>query len=475
MPDKFIRHGATYCGDGTTSDLAASNGAVGAWNNINVLEGTAPAYGSLAAGDVVHIRSKDAAGADITRTHSAASILYLGVTAAIETDQVHWVLDHGSVWSGVSGTLTYQLNNASASLYVQPHNVIHAGVQDRVVEIALVAGTTSNGFLRLLQGSVAQGWKLDTTAKTGTSGWAIGVYDGAQLVNPTIKFGRISTASGPGVLSLSDGIAINPDIELTDATTSASAPIFTIGSDTRGRVYGGQVWGAGAISGCPLMPDLPSSTSEAGLVLYGFEYPKELTLPAPGTNEACYLHAFGADGGVGDVLVETGGYIDSRNDGLYPYLNATLPNASGTGWSFKVYPYSAAYGRALFLPISKYYTDTAGVRTLTLEINMSNDFLSRAKPPNRRNLWIEVDYVDNSTGRKRRITSQLPSGGSLDSGSAWSAASYGAVALTPKILSVTTPTAIKQDTVVTATLVCAIRSVSTPDIFFVDPDVVIST
>lgn len=64
MANKYLIHGATYCGDGTASNEAASAGAVGAWNDINVLEGTAPAQGSLAAGDVVYIRSKTSAGRD---------------------------------------------------------------------------------------------------------------------------------------------------------------------------------------------------------------------------------------------------------------------------------------------------------------------------------------------------------------------------------------------------------------------------
>ena len=58
MADKFLRHGETFCGDGTASNAAASAGAVGAWNDINVFEGTAPASGALADGDVVYIRSK---------------------------------------------------------------------------------------------------------------------------------------------------------------------------------------------------------------------------------------------------------------------------------------------------------------------------------------------------------------------------------------------------------------------------------
>ena len=97
MANKYIIHGATFCGDGTSNALAASNGAVGAWDNINILEGVAPAYGTaVAAGDIVFIRSKTAVGADITRTLTAT--VTLGSAAATTANWVTWVLDNGSLW-----------------------------------------------------------------------------------------------------------------------------------------------------------------------------------------------------------------------------------------------------------------------------------------------------------------------------------------------------------------------------------------
>ena len=106
MANKYIIHGATYCGDGTSSAVASSNGGVGAWNDINVFEGTAPAYGTApAAGDVVYIRSKTSAGADITRTLAATATL--GSASATLASPITWVLDNGSVWSGVELKLTY--------------------------------------------------------------------------------------------------------------------------------------------------------------------------------------------------------------------------------------------------------------------------------------------------------------------------------------------------------------------------------
>ena len=61
MANKYIIEGETYNGDGTTSSAAASAGAAGAWNHVNIITGTAVGYGSLNAGDTVYIRSKTAA------------------------------------------------------------------------------------------------------------------------------------------------------------------------------------------------------------------------------------------------------------------------------------------------------------------------------------------------------------------------------------------------------------------------------
>lgn len=128
MANKYIIHGATYCGDGTSSALATSAGAAGAWNDINVLEGTSPAYGALAAGDVVYIRSKTSAGADITRT--LAANVTLGSSAATAAAWVTWVIDGGTIWSGINGTLTYTMAS-SYTVTQMAYNDIQADIPDR--------------------------------------------------------------------------------------------------------------------------------------------------------------------------------------------------------------------------------------------------------------------------------------------------------------------------------------------------------
>ena len=111
MANKYIIEGAAFNGDGTSPAEATSNGGVGAWNTISYFEGATPAYGSIGAGDTVYIRSKTAAGANITRTWST-SVSYGSANATISAP-IYWILDAGNVWPGISGTLTYTTTTAN--------------------------------------------------------------------------------------------------------------------------------------------------------------------------------------------------------------------------------------------------------------------------------------------------------------------------------------------------------------------------
>ena len=107
MPNKYIRHGETFNGNGTSPDAATVDGGAGAWNNINVFtNATAPNYGggALVGGDVVNIRSLDKVGSPIAV--SSAIALSLGSTAGTDLLPITWNFDNGVIWPGVSGQVT---------------------------------------------------------------------------------------------------------------------------------------------------------------------------------------------------------------------------------------------------------------------------------------------------------------------------------------------------------------------------------
>ena len=131
MANKYIIHGAAFNGDGTSSAAATVNGGVGAWNTIAYFEGTAPAYGAIAAGDTVFIRALDASGAAITRVSAASKTL--GLAAGTISAPVTWILDQGDVWSGITGSLTFEVSAGNYGFTISPHNIIHTPVEDRIV------------------------------------------------------------------------------------------------------------------------------------------------------------------------------------------------------------------------------------------------------------------------------------------------------------------------------------------------------
>ena len=441
MANKYIIHGATYCGDGTSSVVASSNGGVGAWNDINVFEGTAPAYGTApAAGDVVYIRSKTSSGADITRT--LADSVTLGSSSATLASPITWVWDNGSVWSGVDGTLTYEC----PSTYVvtaRQYNKIVARSEDALVVREM---NTAPSYKNYFGGNTTHHENILFDFATNVSagnGCRIGAYSGNSIVvNPHILSKNIPEQlfnnASYSVLTI-----INPRIELLGAT--ASIPLFR-SSSTGGylTIIGGSVSGAAATSAVPVFTN-PSQGAK--LRTYGFQFPHEMPLSI-GTivNHETTIHCTGSDGLSGVRIKELWGEASSRTDAYYPVLNAQLPDSVGTKWSWWVYPYGASILRPAVFEFGKVFTEEAGVRTIRLELLAGTTF-SDLKADS---VWMSVSYTDAATGLAKSLSTFKPGENLTDSSAVWSPdpPTYGATAYNEKYLEVTTPTSIKKDTMI---------------------------
>ena len=191
MAERYLIHGAAYCGDGTASNEAASAGAAGAWNNINVLEGSAPAYGALAAGDTVYIRSKTSGGADITRTLAANATL--GYASATDAAWVRWVVDGGTVWSGINGTVQYDCPS-TYTVTLRSYNSFECEVQDRFVIREANAAAYNKVTLIFAQYTQMRKVLIDLSYAT-TSGGAYGAHVAATTANSVINL--YNTTSNP--------------------------------------------------------------------------------------------------------------------------------------------------------------------------------------------------------------------------------------------------------------------------------------
>jgi hypothetical protein len=472
MPDKFIIHGATFNGNGTTSAAATSNGGVGAWNSINVLEGTAPAFGTLAAGDTVYIRSKDAAGADITRTMTAS--ISLGNAAATAVAYINWVLDNGAVWPGVDGTLTY--TNASGwTLTVRIYNRVVSRRKSALVIRNTSVNQGAGMTLLSLLGDLFNP-RLDWSSKTGSGECiAVALGDNSHLESADVLWGAVGGSPGDtrGLFAMASNSTgkvtlVDPVITLSNATVGMPL-FFSGGGSARNQitVLGGEIKGPGATTGQPLYrPQNPACRFRS----IGLRIPRTVdvvlpsvigTLVSPGEVEL-----IGCDDGVGGHIEREWGYATSRTDSNPPTLNATLPDASASPWSWRVYPKTVSNINPMALTSVKMFTGAAAVKTITQEVLVADTMA-----PNKGTLWITVEYTDNATGVAMHATTRDWAGTALDASTAgWSATVWGAVSFNKRKLELATPTAIKPNTPVTVTLWGLVASASANDIYFVDPD-----
>lgn len=463
MANKYIRHGETYCGDGTTSAAAASDGGVGAWNNINVFEGTAPAYGALAAGDVVYMRSKDAGGANITRT--VTSDINIGSSAASEPNPITWVLDNGSVWSGNDGVLSYQYSGGNRLTSILAYNNVVALTPDAVTIVSVDQWGYNSPFLKCNNGNYVKNLKLDVSAQTNECSEVVRTVN-AVMDNFTLIVGNLTGTSA--VLSsegynYGESTYINPIIEVRG--TDISKALFYTEPYQGGQAFtviGGRIFGTAADAGAVLVRD----NSTRLIRFIGTLFPRTMQI-ATSQNSLLRAEVVGCDAdGTGGYLAERWGWATSRTDNYPPTLSATLPNTTLTPWAWRVYPRNAATSSPMRLVASKIYTDSAAIKTITQEILVATTMtVSKAS------VWMTVEYIDNATGLPKHVDTRDFAAPALDASTAnWSATTWGMVNFSKRKLSVTTPTSIKPNTLVTVTLFGVVKSATADDIYFVDPD-----
>ena len=463
MANKYIIEGAAFNGNGTSSAEATVAGGVGAWNTITYFEGATPAYGSIAAGDTVYIRSKTAAGADITRTLTAA--LTVGSANATVADHVRWVLDGGTVWPGVSGSLTFTGTSFNSTL--RAYNSLYAEIRGAWVYRPTSLSATA-GFIFLQDACEVKHLLFDGSLQTSNGTYVQGSSGRCRLVSCDFITNR--RQAGFGAILGSDYVSLtveDPAIEVLSVQPNQIFKPGNLGGSI--EVFGGRIYGAGATSGTSVAI---ITGSTAGIRFIGTDIPKEMDIVLGGTSYGNngILEAIGLDGGVGAVFSDwRTGTIDSRSDGFYPTLNAFLPTTTQTPWSWKVWPNKTTRNIPFKVTSTKLYTGDAGVKTLTCNFLVADSILGA----DTESTWLEVQYIDDATGLRKRIDTRSIDGLPLEvSTASWSATTYGAVNLLKRQIQVTTPTAVKKDTLVIATLRSFVTAVSANDLMFVCPDVV---
>lgn len=468
MANKYIIDGATYCGDGTTSAAAASAGAAGAWNTIAILEGSTPAYGVLAVGDVVNIRSKTAGGADLVRTLTSG--LQIGSSApTVSTAPVTWILDNGIIWAGIDGILSYTPVGDNFGANLRAYNRLIARTQNAIRFITINAYGSVWTPLISNPGSYGKGLMIDAAA--WTRGYRVEVAMVSAILEDLYFDAGTGGQDGYALFMAagyndSQNTLINPMIIKAGGVSSAVVTAGAYQGSGSFLVLGGSISGASTDVGMPLV-----NTGYGGTVTFiGTQIPRTMVL-SNARDLRTKINVVGCDAdGTGGYLQEGWGWATSRTDNYPPVLNATLPDAGLTPWAYRVYMPEASASNVIRIPLTKLYVDTPQTKTITVEVLVATGLTSTKD-----NLWAYIEYVDATTGITKHLSTKDFSGAASDtSTAAWSSATWGMISFNKVKMTVTTPTTIKQDTLISVMVMGTLKSASANDVLFIDPDFTVS-
>lgn len=470
MANRYIRDGAAVNGNGTTNAIAASPGADGAWNTLDYLEGVTPAYGTLPAGATIIVRSKNAAGNNILRSYSTSKTLGAQAGVATLALPINWVIDDGTEWPGVVGTITY-LYTVANLLRFSDYNNIYASAARNFIIYTDYAGWFTSAFATFgIMNS--RNLTIDCSLVNGGQGpghqFVGGIHENL-LVKSNTRYNPVFSSQAARCTYL-----INPSVELLNP--NATTAVFQVGGyGASFRVHGGEVYGTGTGDNVPLV-SLGGYTKD--FHSYGLKFPRNMKLTDNGSAEGAYMLANGSDGAVGNEYADSYCYFSSRADNYPPTLNANLELSTAAKWSYKLVTKNTAPLTPAVVPMQTLYTQDAAVKTVTLELLWPTSLPT----PTKSLVWILLQYIDHTTGLMKSLTTHvIDSVTPLDaSTSEWSTTvagntTWGAILFTRYKLAITTPTSIKKDTAVIATL-CVVPKASSliNDVIFVDTDLVLT-
>lgn len=171
------------------------------------------------------------------------------------------------------------------------------------------------------------------------------------------------------------------------------------------------------------------------------------------------------DGAHGSVYLDVLGLITSRAENSPPTLDAVLPDAVATPWSWLIRPTDPRLNDPLTKPFVLSYAGTEAVVDVITEFLVTQGFAL-----NKANCWVDVFYLDATSGTQKVASSRVLAGGALDTSSAaWSTTSWAGIAFDKRKITVRTPTAVAQGSQIIVVMYIAYKSQTTNDVLFVDP------
>lgn len=469
MADKYVVDGATFCGDGTSSNEAVSAGAVGAWNDLeSLINGTAPAYGSISSGDTIHIRAKTSSGSNLSYTNTVDN-LYYGSSAATEDDPILWLLDNGTIWPGVTGQLVLH-STGNVTVGIDTGNVFSGPNNTR--DLIITFDAAYRDALNIRTSSSIKNAVIDWSADNSISnGRFVSTSAGLALSNVLIKPG---SPNGERVLSISTdqtSFIQNVDIEVP-----SNGPLYyalvSLSQHSALIWHGGRIYGSGAVQGLDLFPDGTRGVA----LLENVRFPAVMRLMTRSSqiaNDPQVCISTGCDEKLGMVHASYSGMYSSRDDGFFPKLTSTLPTSTSDKVSIYALTHTPREVLPFYVPLQKLVTQApSGVKTITVEF-LCSDALPT---PTEGDTWVELSYWDSTTEIPIRKTSRVSNSTTALSTSlaSWSTTTYGPQSYTAYKLELDTDGSIQQDSIVEVLFKTTVVSTADSQNYFIEPELVFS-
>jgi hypothetical protein len=485
MANKYIDVSATYNGDGTASNQAASAGAAGAWNSlIAALIGT-PGYGSLVAGDRVYVRTKNTGGTGNLSQNVTSTIT--GATTGTTLSPLNFVFDDGVIWAGDSGVFSLILNTSGILNFNRFANLLAKNYNLRIDATAYTYGSR---VVIAMNGSVYREVQLDTYKTTSQCGGQValgGSKEKTIIDNCKFNFGSAYSNTYP-LFSLNQFehvVFLGGTVDLLGASISVDwVTLFAAGGyGSRVDVYGLNV--INTHQNHRLVSFQAAATGITQLNFYDCSfgimsttafYASEVTVGNSAVDWALVNIAGNTDKPFDFVRDSPTGYQQWKEGDSYPTLNAQLPDGSNTNWSIKVFQRWARLQRSFTcLDICKLYTAAAATRTLTFEMLINADHWNGPGAgteitPLDSEWWVEGTYINNADGLPICFTTKGTGNNLTTSTASWSSTSYGSQSYTKFKIVHTTANSIKPNTKIRARIMSNKFPGDTAAFYFIDPD-----
>lgn len=473
MANKYIDKSATFNGDGTASNQAASAGAVGAWNSLANCLNNVPGFGSIANGDNIFIRTKN--GTDLSETKTDANITTPARTAALP---VNWIFDDGTVWPGDSGvfTLTTAVTSTIRTWTLNNYNNLIGKNRNFKIDWSGYTGQVGYGLTTGINYITGIATETPTTTSNRVAQMNItGASSGSETLFDKCYFdinSMYGTTYEPMVFA-QYGTArfVNCEIDLTGVVPSTAYGVLGLGSfGVVVEFIGGFVTGGDPSHSLVRVQNGSACT----VIANGTDFGLISLDPAPAvpfsvTQNNQLIDLTNVAGTVfGMTVNKNSGRVDWRNGENYPYGNGVLIDASNTPWSYKVFSRASASMPLFFPVLEEHFTASAATKTITANLLINNNLTS----PQKDEWWMTVSYVNNATGLRVSETTRA-SGALTTTTGVWNSTVYGAQNYTQYKVELTTANAIKQHTTILVTLFTTRPAVLSTDFYFVDPEVVI--